>query len=651
MTLTGSAAFCQTNPVVKNDTLKEVNVKGAKIPLQHSVNPVQTLSAAQLQSLNSLSVADAVKHLSGVQVKDYGGIGGLKTVNVRSLGANYTGVFYDGFQVSNAQNGQIDLGKFSLENLSQVSLFNGNSSRNLQSARAFSSGSILSLETIEPVFNGKKTNIDASITSGSFGLVNPAINLQQKINDVFSASLSTELLNSNGQYQFHFQDGQADSTATRKNSAVNNYRTELALLGNFADSSKLSARFYDYHSDRGLPGAAVSNKLYSNQNIWDDDLFVQASYLKPFSNRYELKFSGKYSYNYTRYLDPDYPNSQHKLDNNYTQNEFYVSLANLYRITNWFDLNFSGDYFLNRMNSNVFAFPEPLRNTGLIALNPVIHFQSLEIQAVALATLVNDKVKSGISAGSKQVLSPSLSVSYKPFESANFRLRGFYKDIFRLPTFNDLYYTLAGSASLKPEYSKQYDLGFTYFKGSSGWFQYIVFQLDIYINDVKDKIVALPTGNMFRWTMVNLGKAQIKGVDVVLNSAVKLSQTFNLNLGLNYTYQDARDMTTGDYYENQIPYAPHNSGSLNLSLNARSYGFSYNYLYTGWRYNLRPNIEDNYMEPSYTHDLSLYKTFGVKTTRLKLLAEVNNIFDQSYEIVRNYPMPGRNFRISLKANY
>lgn len=50
------------------------------------VIPAQKLSGEELKTLNSFSVADAIRYFSGVQIKDYGGIGGLKTVNVRSLG-------------------------------------------------------------------------------------------------------------------------------------------------------------------------------------------------------------------------------------------------------------------------------------------------------------------------------------------------------------------------------------------------------------------------------------------------------------------------------------------------------------------------------------------------------------------------------------
>ena len=58
--------------------------------------PTQLLQGKELEKLNSLSVADAIRYFSGVQLKDYGGVGGIKTINVRSLGSAHTAVFYDG---------------------------------------------------------------------------------------------------------------------------------------------------------------------------------------------------------------------------------------------------------------------------------------------------------------------------------------------------------------------------------------------------------------------------------------------------------------------------------------------------------------------------------------------------------------------------
>lgn len=88
-------------------------------------------------------MADAVRRFAGAQVRDYGGIGGLKTVSIRNMGAAHTAVSYDGVAVSNCQAGQIDIGRFSLDNVSMVSLAVGQTDNLLQSARHYASAGVL----------------------------------------------------------------------------------------------------------------------------------------------------------------------------------------------------------------------------------------------------------------------------------------------------------------------------------------------------------------------------------------------------------------------------------------------------------------------------------------------------------------------------
>ncbi|MDR1937081.1 MAG: TonB-dependent receptor [Tannerellaceae bacterium] len=68
----------------------------------------------------------------------------------------------------------------------------------------------------------------------------------------------------------------------------------------------------------------------------------------------------------------------------------------------------------------------------------------------------------------------------------------------------------------------------------------------------------------------------------------------------------------------------------------------------GERYHNSSNIRENHEQPWYTHDLTLGKTFGYKKLKCKLSAEVNNILNQYYDVVLNYPMPGRNYKLILK---
>ena len=113
------------------------------------VIPVQTLQGDELQRLNSNSIADALRYFAGVQVKDYGGVGGIKTVNIRSMGTNHTGVVYDGVELGNAQNGQIDLGQFSLDNIESLSLYNGQKSQILQPAKDFGSAGTIYITPVQ----------------------------------------------------------------------------------------------------------------------------------------------------------------------------------------------------------------------------------------------------------------------------------------------------------------------------------------------------------------------------------------------------------------------------------------------------------------------------------------------------------------------
>ena len=103
--------------------LNEVEVTARR--REEPVIPVQTLSGARLEGLSTQSVADAARYFSGVQIKDYGGVGGMKTIDVRSMGTNHLGVFYDGIEIGNAQNGTVDLGKFSMDNIEELALYNG----------------------------------------------------------------------------------------------------------------------------------------------------------------------------------------------------------------------------------------------------------------------------------------------------------------------------------------------------------------------------------------------------------------------------------------------------------------------------------------------------------------------------------------------
>ncbi|TCK80696.1 TonB-dependent receptor plug domain-containing protein [Albibacterium bauzanense] len=644
----------QVDTVHYGDTLRRVEITRPTFYKEEaSTMPVQHLSKKDLDNLNSISVSDAIKFFSGVQVLDYGGIGGMKTIDVRSLSSNHTSIFYNGIAINNAQNGQVDLGKFSLDNIESITLFNGQQTKLLIPAKAFSSASTLLLESQKPVFEeGKTSHLKVGARVGDFGLFNPSLLWQQKLSKNTSVSFNTEWVKANGRYDFYYAKGDTDTLINRQNSDVDALRLEAALMGTLKDSSIWEIRLYNYTSERGLPGAAVDNKYYSNDRQWDKDFFVQGRWEKKYNDIYSLLINAKYDRLNLRYKDPDFHNTQGFLENNYKQKEAYVSAANLFVLSNTLKSSVSVDYFYNKLDADLKDFAYPERHTLLI--NAAIEWKknNFQIQANGLTAILKENVRVGNSAGTKQILSPSISASWKPFADQNLYVRSFFKSIFRAPTFNDSYYTIIGSTSLNPEYVNQYDLGFTWQKAFNSRFQQVTFKADAYHNRIKDRITAIPLANLFRWSMVNLGRVEINGLDLGVSGNVAMDANINLDLGVNYTYQKALDKTPNGANFNQfIPYAPRNSGSGFIAASYKAFGLNYNVLYTGERYSLRTNIAGNQMEDWFIQNLSVSYQNKLAKLNYKLLAEANNITNINYTVIRNYPMPGRNYRISFQISY
>lgn len=635
--------------------LKEVTIYSNR--MQKKMSPVQILSGKELEKLNVYSVADALRYFSGVQIKDYGGIGGLKTVNIRSMGSHHVGVFYDGIELGNAQNGVVDLGRFSLDNMEVISLYNGQKSAIFQPAKDYSSASAIYMQTRKPLFKGeKKNNLNIGVKGGSFSTINPSLLWEHRFNERISSSISTEYMYTSGRYKFTYakKDGY-DTTAVRQNGDVRMLRLENAFFGKIP-KGEWKAKAYLYNSERGYPGAAVREepgKFRHQDRQWDTNLFVQGSFQNYFKPWYSLLANGKYAYDYLHYLsDPRLDVTTMYVDNHYRQQEIYASAAHLFTIYPWWSMSLSNDFQWNTLRADLIDFVYPTRNTILTSAATSFDFNRLMLQASLLYTHVDDNTRTkGANAGTKNKYTPSAIATWQPLTKLPLNVRAFYKKVFRMPTLNDLYYTFIGNKDLKPEYTTQYDVGITFsHTWNNHWLKSLDLQIDGYYNEVDDKIIAMPTSNQFRWTMINLGHVEIRGLDAAIRGEwgfgkVELSTLFNC------TYQKAQDFTdpTSEWYGGQIPYIPWHGGSIILNGSYQTWSCNYSFIYTGERYEAVANIPENYAQPWYTHDFSLSKTFQWEKTGIRVTAEINNIFNQQYEVVQCYPMPGTSFKIKLNV--
>lgn len=632
ISLSCSARFSVTASENADSTvlLKEVHVTATRRPLA----TVQNLSGTELQALSSTSIADALKYFAGVQIKDYGGLGGLKTINVRSLGSQHVGVYIDGIRITNAQNGTVDLGKFSLSTLESVELYNANKLDLCQSPSEYASGATVYLRTRRP----QTDSLSVLAAAGSFhtyrGRATAEFNRRG-----WSGFADAEYLNSKGDYPFRYKSEYEDTVGRRRNSDIEFFRAEAALF-----KSGFASHFYLYRSERGCPGGIVrrlSDKYTNIGREWDTDLFMQGSYTHSFNSRHQVKFNLKYTHEYLRYFT-DYPENQNtaRVDNHYWQNDGYASAAYAWNATQWLSLNAGYDFRASWLDADLKKFSPIRRHDQKAALALQAHYKGFRLAASALYQHYKDytSLKTG-AADPLNRTTPSITVGYTV---NGVSLRAWYKCIFRVPTLNDLYYTQSGNRNLKPEYTRQWNLGAEYHLTPANWI--LSAQADVYLNHIDNRIVCLPLKGTYTWSMMNYGKTFCRGLNSTLSAAVTLNR-WRLSLLTSFTWQrdlNRTDPEDEDTYNKPICYAPAFSCGVTGIAEWRFLSLTVSNLYVSSRMWSYADPEDM-LAPYNNVDLKLTGRYR----RWMLSGEVNDLFDVQYEHIPRYPMPGRNFKFSL----
>lgn len=608
-----------------------------------STAPLHIIDREEMLTLGITDVADALHRIPGVTLRDYGGAGGMKTMSVRGFGAKHTGISYDGILLSDCQSGEIDLSRYSLDNVEQLSLTIGDNDDIFIPARNASTSALLNIQTIGMPSDDAKAHFTTQLKVGSFGYISPFLQYEQNLSEALALSIMGEYTYAENDYPYTLHD----ITENRTNSRMNSGHGEMNFLWNISTFNRLNGKVYYYDNDRQLPGVVHYNTTLSKETLRDQNFFGQLQYLAHNRTGWSLKWNAKFNWNGSIYKDPLIPN--HNYDASYWQREWYTAAAILYTPSEQWSFDYSADYSYNNLNSSSVRTIDshPYRHSVLQSATAKFHGNRLTVLGRLLYSLYLNDAKDGESARNMRRLSPSLSLSYRLLPEQNFFVRASYKNIFRSPTFNESYYFHYGNPDLLPESTDQYNVGLTVNLQSSAFnFQ---LTLDGYYNHVKDKIVAVPY-NMFIWTCVNVGKVSVIGTDMTISATWHPREHHSLQLSGNYSYQQAENRTndTSPYYGNQIAYIPRHSGSIALGWENPWISLSLHGSGISKRWSNNQHYEGSEIDGYWDAGLTAWHTFCWHRQHLEARFDLKNLFNEQYEIVHFYPMPGRSWQISLK---
>lgn len=644
-----------TSPLDQDTTahdLEEFEVVAQRVRKEVSSSaPLYTLDGERMKTMGVSDMADALHRLPGINIRDYGGAGGMKTVSVRGFGTSHTGVIYDGVALSDCQSGNIDLSRYSLDNVGSLSLIVGDNNDIFTTAKASASAASMIITTdAVPSPVDSLWHVTAQMRIGAWGTYNPYFRAGKTLSRLFSFAVTGEFTHAENDYPFTLRNGKLVTRERRNNSRMNSGHAEINTRWRPTGASMLDTKVYYYENSRLLPGAVKLYNPVSNESLHDRNFFGQLTYRNLSHGKFSWQAIAKFNWDATRYRDRDgkYPGGL--LDEHYIQREAYASGIAMYLPTERVGLTYAVDYAFNNLSTNQMEVVGPWRHTVLQALTGKFTNSFMVVTGRLLCSIYDNGVREGTPAADYSKLSPSLSASFRPWQDHDIYLRASYKNIFRMPTFNESYYYHMGSTSLKPESTDQYNIGVTWQYGGGRVLESAVLTGDVYYNDITDKIVAIPT-NMFIWSMTNLDKARAFGADITASLTFALGRGHTLVGACNYSWQRVQPRTSpaDPDYNKQVAYTPVHSGAGSLSwvnpwvdIVVHATGMSDRY---GTNSNLPVTRVAGYMEMGIT----LQRSLKFRRHNVDLRVDVTNLLDTQYELVAAYPMPGRGW--SVTATY
>lgn len=608
-------------PVVVEDSLRRV---------VYAV-PRAELNRNELVQLPATTVGDAVQAMPGVFVRNYGGLGGLKTVSLRGASATHTVVVLDGIRLNVAANGLVDLGQIPTSLVEHVAIERGSRSA---AWGAGAIGGVLELSL------HRATN-EAAIVGGigAFGERSLRFELAHGFGR-HSISVAGDLQYSRGNYPFTFSEFGTVRRIERTNGD--------ALLGSAVlqwlwqlPSVVTSLVVFGRTSERGAPGAVLQGAIENAAARLDDRELLAigrvetgAESQRRWTFRFALRrFDQHYRDSLARFRGPS------GADDRFSAFDVasVIEAPRLRSSELW--LAPKAEAYLNTLRGNLYrigagSYAERLQLGAAIEAgwsHPLDSAQLVAVESALRGDLYSD-VGSAVTG--------SLQLRWLP-QTFPVGGRASIGTSYRPPSFNELYYQNFGSTDVRPERSFDVNLGAS-LVGST-----LRCDLDAFALWIRDQIIAVPR-SAITWSVQNAGRVFSRGAELLLDWRGDRWRMVASGTYQRVTYDDRSSFT----YGRQVIYTPELVGMARLEHRLWDAVVVMGQVtYLGTRYTQTDNAPSSALDPAVTFDLSLRVGLPMEPLVLVLEADALNLFDAQYAIVRNFPMPGRSWRLRVGARW
>ena len=610
-------------------TLPTVNVQAERYTLsdEKKFSAFSHISSDNIEQENPIQISEILNKETGIYIKNYGGLGGIQTISLRGTSSQQTLVLIEGMKFNSTQNGSLDFSTLPITMLKSVEILRGGNSS------VFGGSSIGG--TLN--FNLKPPNNDLKLSVGRGSFDEYTTSLSAGMNFAgTSFGIAADYINSKGNYPFTVNQFAETKEYRRTNADFKNLNL---LLNAYFDREnwKIKLITMGQMSERGSPGPVLLGYIEPDDARLKEkeaDIIVKA--VNNIGNDI-FDLGAMYKYNYQNYFDSHSPEAfrgdtisefhSNDLQLNLHYNSNYERFKILYSYSGQYT-DLRGDFLQAETNNYVSRLSSGI--SARIVSNP-IRSKSLTIpfELGGRYDFYNDVGGSPSAVAGISIILNKMNLNLKSQAAYNYRP----------PSFNEMYYLNYGTADLKPERSTSFNLTLQY----SG--NFIHSEINGFIIDTKDQIIAVPKSPL-TWSAQNMASVLSRGLEFIINTSL-----FNkiLNARLSYTLQSVTDNNKySATYVSQIVYVPQEMFSAKISLTNNGYYFGCNAQYKGFTYYLSENVYSTVIPAYWLLNLNFSKLFSIRKSDVTLKFDVLNILNKQYIVIKNYPMPGRMFRLGLQ---
>ena len=602
--------FCQTR--LDTIALEGVTVVSNRLLPVADSKYHQQLDSAQLRRFPTSTVAEVLQQQSSVYVKSYGA-GSIATTSIQGGGAGHTLVLWNGFPITNASLGQTDFSLLPTIFFDEAVVQYGGDAAIYGNAAI---GGVIHLNSHFP--DHQKFQFQSGI--GSFGKFSNSLLYQRKYKK-WSSGL--RLLYQQAENDFPYW--LSKELPARKLTHAQTEQLGLMQENKLQLSKKqtLTWNIWGQQLQRAIP--PTTTQLASAASQLDQSIRTTFSwqYLSQ-----KMVWQARTAFYKERIYFQD------SLAGVSSDGKAWTSISEVEQTTNLGDWKIYTGLNFTYLQASTDGYPDGVVQYRLAG------FTSIQRQHENWTFALHLRQEW---ANTQTIpIMPSFTMSYRFHPKIKISVAAARN--FRLPSFNDLYWSPGGNPNLLPEsgWSQSFETNYAPSKT-------MVITWSGFNRLLENRILWQPPVNGFTWSPSNVDQVWSRGLAGrwTWNTKVKAVK-INLQSGYDYTLSTATKTKDAFSLNKQLIYSPLHQGYANIEVSWKSYGIHYLHHYTGKVLIQHRSLVEL---PSYQiGNLVLEKNwkFGQVSNTIQL--RINNFWNVNYRVIERRPMPGRNFEFNLFFN-